>query len=118
MRSRDGFLWLLTWSLAAFAVVYVLKPPGPLYVVPEGVWQWTVPPGTPAIAWFSRLTYALAAAGVGALIALLLHNASAGIRRFIDSRTGVRCMTALILATLAVSGAWMTYLEWAHWLRG
>lgn len=116
MRSRDGFLWLLTWALAAFAAVYVLKPPGPLYVVPEGTWQWEVAAGTPAISWFARLAYAFGAATAGSAAAFIVHNAFAGVRGFVDSRTGVRVMTAIILGTLLLSGGWMAMHEWHHWI--
>ena len=117
MRSRDGFLWLLMWAILGFTAVYVAKPPAPAYVVPEGVWQWDVPQGVPAIAWFGRLALAIAGAIGGGVVALILHNLSAAVRRFVDSRPGVRWMTFAILATLVMASTYLCFREWQEWIR-
>jgi hypothetical protein len=117
MKTRDGVLWLLTWAIVAFALVYAVVPPMPRLIVPDGGWHWTVPEGTPSIGWYGRMVASVVAAALATALAYAVHDGSYRVRAFIDTKRGVQTMTAVIFIVLTVAGLYLVFTEWQHWFR-
>lgn len=109
----DSWTVALVGAMLAFAAVYTLRPPVPLYDPVNGVWFAERAPGVPLISWFGRVLAALGGALAGGALGL----AWAARRRPLSSG-GVALLTVLVLLVLLGCLAYLARQEWEHWIAG
>jgi len=114
MRKKDIVALGVCAATAVFCVMYIIEPPGPRYYPLEHTWSWTPIPDSPAMGWYSRVTYGVVPAAV-----VLVITALAAIRKppeggAIPGRAGVMALTAAMTAILVAAAAHIVYSELVH----
>ena len=115
MHKRDAAILSSCLAIVVTCVVYVVKPPAPVYYPVEHVWSWEKIPGAPGMAWYGRSLWALGAGALtllGALTVMQRLERPGSAPRWLSA-----AMTWVTLAAIVAALGDTVVHEYTTWIK-